>query len=266
MPPFYIPGEEDFSTDVTAQWTEDNWNVAIGAVLLYLALVFIGPRIMANKEPFDLKYPLAAWNILLSLFSFIGACRSVPFLFITLYERGYEESICRHPNETWAAIGAVPLWCMLMNFSKFVELFDTVFIVLRKRPLIFLHWYHHMSVLLFCWSAYSIPTASGIYFFAMNYSVHALMYGYYGLKGLDLVLKSFPAQIITNVQTIQMFIGTFVCASGWYYRASGVICHNDIKNLLAGAAMYVSYLYLFIDFALKKYYFKKNRTTVKKTA
>jgi elongation of very long chain fatty acids protein 6 len=150
-------------------------------------------------------------------------------------------------------MGAVPMWSMLMNFSKFVELFDTAFIVLRKRPLIFLHWYHHVTVLLFCWSAYSIPTGSGIYFIAMNYSVHAIMYGYYGLKALDLCPKAFPASIITNIQTAQMFIGTFICLSAWLYRYNGVTCHNDIMNLAAGAFMYASYLYLFVDFAVKKY-------------
>lgn len=36
-------------------------------------------------------------------------------------------------------------------FSKVPELGDTVFIILRKRPLIFLHWYHHVTVLLYTW-------------------------------------------------------------------------------------------------------------------
>lgn len=39
------------------------------------------------------------------------------------------------------------------------ELVDTLFIVLRKKPLIFLHWYHHITVLLFCWHAFATLSA-----------------------------------------------------------------------------------------------------------
>jgi hypothetical protein len=34
--------------------------------------------------------------------------------------------------------------------SKVFELWDTFFIVVRKRPLILLHWYHHVTVLCVC--------------------------------------------------------------------------------------------------------------------
>lgn len=52
------------------------------------------------------------------------------------------------------------------------ELGDTVFVVLRKKPLIFLHWYHHVTVLLYCWHSYYEQTTYGLYFISMNYTVH----------------------------------------------------------------------------------------------
>ncbi len=142
---------------------------------------------------------------------------------------------------------------MLFIYSKIPELVDTIFIVLRKKPLIFLHWYHHATVLMFCWSAYSTLAGSGLYFVAMNYTVHALMYGYYCLQALNVCPKSFPAILITLSQIAQMFIGTGVCISCWYYMFSGRSCSNDIQNLYAGAIMYGSYLYLFVDFAVRRY-------------
>ena len=79
------------------------------------------------------------------------------------------------PAEPSFGQGACGLWTMLFIYSKVPELFDTVFVVLRKKPLIFLHWYHHVSVLLFCWNSYSSRSSAGLFFVVMNYGVHAIM-------------------------------------------------------------------------------------------
>lgn len=42
-------------------------------------------------------------------------------------------------------------WSTMFVLSKVPELGDTLFIVLRKQPLIFLHWYHHATVLVYSW-------------------------------------------------------------------------------------------------------------------
>jgi hypothetical protein len=38
--------------------------------------------------------------------------------------------------------------------GRFAELIDTAFLVLRKRTVNLLHWYHHASVLYYCWLWY----------------------------------------------------------------------------------------------------------------
>ena len=96
-------------------------------------------------------------------------------------------------------------------------------------------------------------SATWLYFVSMNYSVHAFMYGYYCLQALNLVPRSFPTILITMSQIIQMFIGTGVCLSAWYFKLKGHSCNNQNSNLIAGGFMYGSYLYLFCEFALKRY-------------
>ena len=87
------------------------------------------------------------------------------------------------------------------------ELLDTLFIVIHKKPLIFLHWYHHVTVLLYCWHSYVTKSPAGLFFVVMNYSVHASMYGYYFLMAMKLKPKWFNPIIITCFQISQMIVG-----------------------------------------------------------
>ena len=75
-------------------------------------------------------------------------------------------------------------WTFMFVMSKVPELGDTIFIVLRKQPLIFLHWYHHITVLLYSWYSYSEYTAAARWFVTMNYLVHSVMYTYYAFKAM----------------------------------------------------------------------------------
>jgi hypothetical protein len=52
-------------------------------------------------------------------------------------------------------------WTMYFCLSKIPELLDTVFIVLRKRPLKFLQYYHHIVTMWFCWIAWARKLDSG---------------------------------------------------------------------------------------------------------
>jgi len=256
---FALPFERSFKPEVYVKWTGDNWSFVVILLLTYLLVITQGSKFMESRKAFDLRMPLAAWNGLLCVFSFIGMSKTVPYLIGAVISKPFEDTICTPPTESWGS-GPSGFWVMLFIFSKVPELIDTVFIVLRKKPLIFLHWYHHVTVLLFCWSSYATIAGSGLYFVAMNYTVHAMMYGYYCLQALNLCPKSFPAILITISQISQMFVGTGVCISAWYFKLSGTSCSNDVSNLVAGALMYGSYLYLFCEFAFKRYGQKSRRS------
>lgn len=257
--------ELDFRYDQIHAWIKSTWpTVPVFAVAIYLAFCYFGQAAMACScgkdfkkcqalgHPFDLRYLLGMWNFLLSAFSCIGAFRTVPHLLGILLSKSFQESVC---DVAVTAYGHGPcgFWTVLFILSKLPELIDTVFIVLRKRTLLFLHWYHHVTVLLFCWHAYATEAASGLYFVTMNYTVHAIMYAYYCAAAFNVVPKGFPAWIITIGQITQMIVGTFVCSASWYYYSQGVTCHNEYNNLVAGALMYGSYLYLFLEFAYHRF-------------
>lgn len=75
------------------------------------------------------------------------------------------------------------VWGWLFALSKVFEFGDTVFIILRKTPLSFLHCYHHVTVCIYTWYALtSKPSALSPWFGGMNSTVHTFMYTYYAFR------------------------------------------------------------------------------------
>ena len=55
------------------EFTRDHAEVPVFAVAFYLTFVFYVPTLMDHRtEGFGLKWPFAAWNVLLALFSVCG--------------------------------------------------------------------------------------------------------------------------------------------------------------------------------------------------
>lgn len=250
---------------------DNNYVIPVACVVAYLLFCYFGQIIMKDKPAFDLTNSLAAWNLFLSVFSAYGAFRTVPHLLWRVTSFTFEETVCDAPHYAYGA-GACGLASFLFIVSKIPELIDTVFIVLRKKPLIFLHWYHHVTVLLFCWNSYTTQSGAGLYFIAMNYTVHAVMYFYFFMQSIRAVPKWFPSWLITMMQISQMIVGTTVVSASLYFHFYGgekypvTACNNSPSTLIAGALMYGSYLYLFVEFAVKRFLFGASDEKPKKKA
>jgi len=158
--------------------------------------------------------------------------------------------------------GPSGLWILLFTLSKLVELGDTVFIVLRKQNLIFLHWYHHIATLIYCWNSYAEQTGTGRWFVAMNYCVHSLMYSYYALRALKFKVPRFVNVTITGLQTLQMFIGVGLGAYVFSLKIRELPVQQTWRNLAFVNIMYFSYLYLFSKFFYDAYIAKKPKPAV----
>lgn len=254
----YTAAEAEYDVLPVKDWVANNWAVPVGFVVVYLVGIFAGLQYMKNV-PYKNRFAgqLAYWNAFLCLFSTLGALRTVPHLLNLIATTTFEETVCTPPDVEWG-VGATGLWVQLFILSKIPELWDTFYIVVRQRPLIFLHWYHHVTVLLYCWHAYSTEASQALYFVAMNYTVHAIMYGYYCLKALK-IEPPIPDKAITTIQILQMIVGTFVqCSSMYFYsKDGGESCKVDYSNLVAGAMMYGSYFCLFFHFAINRFILKK---------
>jgi len=237
-------------------WNDEHWQIPYIFLVLYLITLFFVPRIMESREPFKNKNILFWWNVGLSLFSFAGVYNVVPRVLFSqkagLLTQGYYEAICGHTD--WFANGWCGLFCCLFVYSKIYELGDTFWKLLRKSPVSFLHWYHHCTVLVYACHSSKAACSVGIWFCAMNYSVHFIMYGYYAITQTS--LKNWAKQwgiIITTLQIMQMFAGLFILLSAAHFKIRGYECHSDEGNILFGLLIYASYAVLFINFFIQRW-------------
>lgn len=231
----------------------ENWTVAFYYVGVYMLFIFVGQYYMQSRERFELRGTLVVWNTCLASFSFMGACRTLPEFIHVLRNYGLYHSVCVPSFIEQDRVSG--FWTWMFVLSKLPELGDTVFIVLRRQPLIFLHWYHHITVLLYSWFSYTEYTASARWFIVMNYCVHSVMYSYYALRSMGYSPPKQFAMMITTLQLTQMIVGCAVniWAHNYLKAHSPHSCHISDINVKLSIAMYFSYFVLFARFFYKAY-------------
>lgn len=217
--------------------------------VIYICTVFGLRKFMSHREPLSLKPLLLVWNVSLAIFSILGSLRTIGFNTSLMYNRGFYASVCIEP----AVNGVYGFWCWLFIISKIPELGDTIFIVLRKQKLIFLHWFHHMSVLMLVWTANSDSFSVGGYFITMNFFVHSIMYSYYAAKSMGVKTPKPLAMTITFSQMMQMLIGTYVTFYAFTQKKTGNLCETNDNTIIVSLFLYGSYLILFANFFVQSY-------------
>ena len=239
--------------------SNDNWMVSVYASVVYLLLVFSGRRWMEKRKAYNLRKPLLLWNVGLAAFSILGTFSVVPSILWNLYRNGTNYTVCFSDA---FFIPRIALWCYVFGLSKLLELGDTAFIVLRKSPLPFLHWYHHITVLIYTLYSLGDPNAAGHIFSGMNYTVHSFMYSYYAVRSAGFRVPQWLAQCITLMQLSQMFIGVYVTSLAFYNMKSGRIpgCYLQEHMFYVAAGMYFSYALLFLNFFYQKYFRPKAKS------
>ena len=95
---FFLPLERNFESkeyvDSLRMWMIENWSKSILYAFIYIFTIFAGKAYMTNKQKYELRGILTVWNILLALFSSIGALRTIPDLTFSIKNHGIDYSIC----------------------------------------------------------------------------------------------------------------------------------------------------------------------------
>ncbi|XP_005181233.2 elongation of very long chain fatty acids protein AAEL008004 [Musca domestica] len=217
---------------------------------VYLAFcIYVGPRIMRNRKPFELKNTLIVYNALQVVFSAV--------LVYEFYVSGWG-----HYNYKCEAVnyGTDPKSMRMARavylyyIAKLTELLDTVFFVLRKkeRQISFLHLYHHASM--------PLATLIGVQYFAggqgtivclVNSFIHIIMYAYYMLAAMGPKVQKYLwwKRYLTILQIVQ-FVIVFISTIQIQFQPN--CAYNKIISI--GLTLNASlFIYLFSAFYVESY-------------
>lgn len=202
-----------------------------GAVVAYLTSVCVlmahmGARSEAYQVPDKL---VAAHNIFLSLAStvmFLGCLYEFTNEYLRQKSLFWYFCDTVDPRETGSS-GPLFFWSYVYYLSKFYELLDTMFVLLRKSriPHFTLQVYHHAAVIPMCWLW--LETRQSLQFFGLlfNTLVHIVMYYYYALQVLG-IKNIWWKKYITKLQIVQFSV-SFLCFIGsCYIVASPESCNG----------------------------------------
>ena len=255
--PFLGTLESKFNSDGAIKWLNDTLHIPVAAICIYLVLVYVGRKWMANRKPYNLKRPLFLWNVLLAVFSILGTTNSLPSLVKAVFKYGIPYTACKS-EVLWNP--HICIWGFCYVLSKILELGDTFFIVLRKSRLIFLHWYHHVTIVVISWYSFGKGISGQLHWFgSVNYFVHSIMYSYYALAAGGVHFPATVALLITILQLLQMFIGISIDISLYTYHNHYDNCDYNAGVFWFALLMYLSYAILFGHYFYNRYIRKKSK-------
>lgn len=243
--------DTNYDIEHTSAFCRRYWWAPWVSTSLYLILIAVGKKWMESKQPYGMRKLLFVWNLCLALFSMLGAWVILPSLWDMWAQHGFEYSVC---NSTILTVPLHSFFCLLFVLSKIVEFGDTFFVIMRKTPLNFLHWYHHVTVCFFSWHSLAIKSTPAHWFCALNYVVHSVMYSYYVIKSTGTKLPKFVSVAITGLQLLQFVVGlVVVCVTAHVQLYRGEFCNCTATNIAIGVMVYFSYLVLFGNFFYQRY-------------
>jgi len=229
-------------------------------IILYVVFCAFSKKIVAGLPKYELTYVLKLYNFSMVLLSIYMTYE----FFMSSYLAGYS-LICQpvdySENELSRRMASASWWYFI---SKILEIFDTVFFVLRKKfnQVSFLHVYHHTTVIFFGWiGAKSITGGQAFFVSMLNSFVHVIMYSYYFLSSFGPHMQKYLwwKKYVTKIQLTQFFAIIVHSVVNQSVECSFPRLYNYVSFYLMS-----SYIVLFFNFYFQSYLKKKKPLANKK--
>nr|WNR62021.1 elongation of very long chain fatty acids protein elovl-like [Platynereis dumerilii] len=217
--------------------------------LYVLFVTKIGPAFMENRKPFEIRNIMAIYNFVMVVLSGYLCYEFAAAGWFAGYSLG-----CQPVDYSTSpqAVRMVRI-CWLFYFSKFVEFFDTIFFVLRKKynQVSFLHVFHHGIMPISWWFGVKfVPGGFGTFHALLNSFIHFVMYIYYGMAGLGPQYQKYLwwKKYMTSMQMIQ-----FLMVLVHSFQLFIIDCNYPRLFAYWIGAYAVIFLTLFADFYINAY-------------
>lgn len=265
----FVPNDFEFIENRTFLST---FPPVVIAIISYYTIIFGGQAIFNkyNLTALKLNFLFQFHNFMLTSISLILLLLMVEQLIPIIYNHGLFYAICN--VNAWTP-KLVTLY-YLNYMTKYLEFVDTVFLVVKRKKIIFLHSYHHGATALLCYFQLTGTTAISWVPITLNLAVHVVMYFYYFLAARG--IRVWWKQWITNFQITQfildlifIYYAAFIKVKHDYglFGCNENVCINCIGTSLAtwtGLGIISSYLFLFILFYIDIYIKKGKKARVVK--
>lgn len=227
-----------------------------GTIIGYFALIVILRWIMKNKQPLECNKLIAIHNLILCAFSLVCFLGQFYEAFLIYTNFGAFEVYCGTFIDAWdlrmAQYGIAFYW------SKYYELIDTIFLVVRKKPMTVLHLFHHAIVIPISWMAVYSRIYMGWFTSFNNTGVHVIMYFYFAIYALG--YRPWWKKYLTSLQILQFVADMSTSFPFIIFYFMGIPCRGELYAWLIANATGVALLLLFMNFYRQTY---RRRPTTK---
>merc|ERR1712130_1050270 len=240
------------ASNLILPYNENFFPIIPASVVLYFAVIGGLWFVMRNRKPIEgpgMSRAIAIHNFILCGFSLI--CFSGQ-----LYEAIH---ILRHHSPFQLYCGTfidvedirMAQWCVSFYLSKYYELLDTVFLVLRKKQLTVLHLFHHSIVIPISWMAVHAGIYMGWITSFNNTAVHIIMYYYFAIYALG--QRPWWKKYLTSLQILQFVIDMSSSIPFIVIYMMGIPCRGELYAWILANLTGVALLLLFMNFYRQTY-------------
>lgn len=227
-------------------------NVLTLVGLYLLSVLYVGPRLMHNRKPLEIKNLIRLYNAAMILINIYLIKRA-----LSLVDNGRSFFNCKGVEMDFSRVDEIANITEIFLLSRLADFLDTIWFVLRKKHshISFLHVFHHSYVPTVAYIGTRwvpvVPNAMSFPF--INSAIHVVMYSYY-------LLATYPQmrpylwwkRYLTALQMLQFVTVLIYNVFGFFYFSK--VCGKSHTPALVGSLISaVIFLALFNSFYKRAY-------------